>query len=105
MLFLTLFLVIRSAFAATIVVSDQQAGWEGTKAIDNDAGTFWHSTYSPSNVPLPHVATINLGSLQLVNGLYYLPRQDGTANGRIGQVRLTSTIHPASLMHPFQKKY
>lgn len=87
MKFLNLLLAARLAVAATIVVSDQQAGWEGSKAIDGNTGTFWHSTYSPSNVPLPHTATIDLGSTQLLNGFNYLPRQDGNANGRIGQVR------------------
>ena len=99
---LKLLLAVRLVVAATITVSDQQTGWEGSKAIDSTAGTFWHSVYSPSNVPLPHVATIDLGSAQLLNGFNYLPRQDGNMNGRIGQVR--SSIPFFSLL-PFHHKF
>lgn len=88
---LKLLLTSQLAAAATITVSSQQSGEEGTKAVDGNTGTHWHSQWSPA-VQLPHTATIDLGSIQTLNGFNYLPRQDGTANGRIGQYTLeTST--------------
>lgn len=92
MIFLSLLLAAaRIAAAATIVVSDFQGGWPGTSAIDNNDNTFWHSGYNPSNIPLPHTAKIDLGSTLLLNGFNYLPRQDGNANGRIGQYKLEAS--------------
>lgn len=70
---------------ATITVDSFQVGDEGAKAIDTNTATFWHSQYSPTLVQLPHTATIDLGSSQLLNGFSYLPRQDGNSNGNIGQ--------------------
>jgi hypothetical protein len=91
-----LILTAHVAVAATIVVSDQQSGGEGTKAVDGNTGTFWHSQYTPTLLPLPHIATIDLGTIQLLNGFNYLPRQDGQANGRIGQYKVeTSTDNAA----------
>ena len=93
--FLNFFLLAKLAAAATIVVSDQQPADPGSRAVDGNRNTFWHSQYSP-NLPLPHTATIDLGSIQLLNGFNYLPRQDGNANGRIGQYTLeTSTDNSA----------
>lgn len=87
---LSLIFLSKLVAAATIVVSSQQANNEGTKAVDGNTGTFWHSQYNP-NLPLPHTATIDLGAIQLLNGFSYLPRQDGTANGRIGQYTLEAS--------------
>jgi hypothetical protein len=91
MKYLTVLLALRLVRAATIVVSDAQSGWDGPNAVDNNPSTFWHSVYSPSNLPLPHTATIDLGNMQLLNGFNYLPRQDGNANGRIGQFTLEAS--------------
>jgi galactose oxidase len=96
MKYLSLFLTIPLAAAVTIVVSDAQPGWDGPNAIDNNPATFWHSVYSPSNYPLPHTATVDLGNIQLLNGFNYLPRQDGNANGRIGQYTLEASTDNVS---------
>jgi len=96
MKYITLLLIVRFAAAATIVVSDAQAGWGGPSAVDGNPATFWHSVYSPSNLPLPHTATIDLGNIQLLNGFNYLPRQDGNANGRIGQYTLEASTNNAA---------
>lgn len=90
MRYLNLLWAARLAAAATIVVSDFQSGTEGAKAVDGSTGTFWHSAWNPV-VALPHTATIDLGNVQLINGFNYLPRQDGTANGRIGQYTLEAS--------------
>lgn len=71
----------------TIVVDsqDSESGAYGTNAIDGNTSTFWHSEFKPVLVPLPHNATIDMKTASLVGSITYLPRQDGEANGRIGQ--------------------
>jgi hypothetical protein len=76
---------IHHVSGATITVDSFQIGNEGAKAIDTNTSTFWHSQYSPTLAQLPHTAVIDLGSSQLLNGFSYLPRQDGSSNGNIGQ--------------------
>jgi galactose oxidase len=69
----------------TAVASDSQAGDPVSNALDGNPATFWHSEYSPDEVPLPHSITVNMHALHYVSGLTYLPRQDGVSNGNIGQ--------------------
>ncbi|MFJ9340493.1 TIM-barrel domain-containing protein [Streptomyces sp. NPDC101733] len=54
-------------------------------AFDGNPATLWHTAWS-SGTPaaLPHEIVIDLGARQAVDGIGYLPRQDGGANGRIG---------------------
>jgi galactose oxidase len=52
-------------------------------ALDGDPTTFWHSQYNPAT-PLPHYYTIDMKTLLPVKALQYIPRQDGNANGNIG---------------------
>jgi len=51
-------------------------------AIDGDPATFWHSARVARD-PLPATVTLDLGRLRGVEGLTYLPRQDGQDNGHI----------------------
>lgn len=53
-------------------------------AIDGNPATMWHTAYSPSSAALPHEIQIDLGGRYDVDGISYLPRQDGGSNGRIG---------------------
>ena len=68
----------------TVTVDSFQPGNEANKMLDGDTNSIWHSAWT-SNSPLPHTITIDLKSTQNVNGLTYLPRQDGNSNGNIGQ--------------------
>ena len=84
---------------ASVIASDvsiSQAGWTVTadsantgnaasNAIDGDTSTFWHTEYNPTNVPLPHMITVDMGSSYTVGSVTYLPRQDGQSDGNIGQ--------------------
>ncbi|MFJ6940382.1 TIM-barrel domain-containing protein [Streptomyces sp. NPDC101132] len=55
-------------------------------AVDGNAGTLWHTAWSSGKAAaLPHEIQIDLGARYTVDGLGYLPRQDGGVNGRIGQ--------------------
>lgn len=69
----------------TVVADSYQAGNEPTKVLDGNSTTFWHTQFNPNNPALPHTITIDMKSSYLVNGLSYLPRQDGSKNGNIGQ--------------------
>ena len=72
----------------TVTVDSFQPGNEPARVLDGDTTTFWHTAYSPVNIPLPHNITINMQTLNYVNGLSYLPRQDGNSNGNIGQHKI-----------------
>ncbi|MGW4695541.1 TIM-barrel domain-containing protein [Kitasatospora cineracea] len=77
-----------------------QAGWKvvaadsqettnengaAANAIDGSSATIWHTQWSGTAAPLPHEIQLDLGARYAVDGLGYLPRQDGGVNGRIGQ--------------------
>jgi hypothetical protein len=55
----------------------------GTKAIDGNVNTIWHTVYSPSAAALPHTIILDLGASYQVDGFKYLPRQDSNPNGTI----------------------
>ena len=76
----------------TVTADSFQPGNEPARVLDGDTTTFWHTAYSPVNVPLPHNITINMQKLYYVNGLSYLPRQDGNSNGNIGQHQIQLSI-------------
>ncbi|KAL8916958.1 MAG: hypothetical protein Q9172_006042 [Xanthocarpia lactea] len=71
----------------TVTVDSFQTGTnnEAAKAIDGNTGTIWHTQWMPTNVALPHTITLDMKKSYNVNGLTYLPRQDGNSNGNIGQ--------------------
>jgi len=55
--------------------------------LDGDPRTIWHTEWAKRQPPHPHEITIDLGGVEKVSGLYYLPRQDGP-NGRIARYRV-----------------
>ncbi|KAL9598135.1 MAG: hypothetical protein Q9219_004691 [cf. Caloplaca sp. 3 TL-2023] len=69
----------------TVSVDSFQPGNEATNVLDGNTGSIWHTQWTPTNAPLPHSITIDMKKTINVNGLTYLPRQDGVGNGNIGQ--------------------
>ncbi|MCJ1310119.1 hypothetical protein MMC25_003780 [Agyrium rufum] len=69
----------------TATADSSQSGNAPASVLDGNSATFWHSQYTPTLAPLPHNITINMGNSYLVNGFSYLPRQDASSNGNIGQ--------------------
>lgn len=71
---------------------------EGTKAIDGNAGTIWHTVWSTPDpdAPHPHWIVIDMGTSQPVGGFRYLPRQSGGSNGRIANYQLEGSNDQAS---------
>ncbi|MGW7140499.1 TIM-barrel domain-containing protein [Streptomyces xanthophaeus] len=77
----------RSAWSLVSADSQETTGENGAarNAFDGNPATLWHTAWSQGTpAPLPHELQIDLGSRHTVDGLGYLPRQDGGANGRIG---------------------
>jgi lysophospholipase L1-like esterase len=64
----------------SIPVPDNRA----VNAIDGDVNTFWHSAWYLHSGALPHDFRVNLGAMYDIDGIRYLPRQDGNVNGRVG---------------------
>lgn len=56
--------------------------------LDGDPATIWQSKWAAPPAPLPHSVTVDLHTATAVAGLRYLPRQDSTPNGRIGQYQV-----------------
>lgn len=60
-------------------------------AIDGQTNTIWHTQYGSTVAPLPHWFRIDAGSQVTAMGLAYLPRQDGSRNGWIGQYNVQAS--------------
>ena len=73
----------------TATASDQAAGYPASNAVDGKTATFWHSSYSPTPVPLPHSITIDMHATNPLVGLTYLPRQDSSRNGTFGRYSIS----------------
>lgn len=60
---------------------------QGSNAIDGDASTFWHTRWAVgADAPRPpHEIEIDLGASYELEGFRYLPRQDESAAGQIGE--------------------
>ncbi|MDA2074684.1 M60 family metallopeptidase [Bacillus cereus] len=59
--------------------SEESTG-SASKAIDGKPDTFWHSSWTPNQYP--YNLTLELGDTRTISQLEYLPRQDGSENGR-----------------------
>ncbi len=57
-------------------------------AVDGDPNTVWFTKWTPTNDPLPHEIQLSLNGTYTVNSFKYLPRQDGSLNGRVGQYEI-----------------
>jgi PKD repeat protein len=55
----------------------------GTNGFDDNPASIWHTVYCRGIPALPHELQIDLGGQYNLNGLGYLPRQDGCSNGWI----------------------
>lgn len=66
--------------------SDQEPTGEGPNqgraifAFDNNTSTFWHSQWNIAQPPYPHWISIDMGTSNIIRGIYLLPRT-GNATG------------------------
>ena len=65
--------------------SQQLPNYPATAAIDGNASTFWTYKFDPvsARTPHPHYLVLDLGDSYPVEGLKYLPRQDGNLYGTV----------------------
>jgi F5/8 type C domain/NPCBM-associated, NEW3 domain of alpha-galactosidase len=84
----TIYLSVVPQSQMTATASSYQSGYPPSNAIDGDAGTLWHTEWSPDRAYPPQSITLGLGGGYNVSGLLYLPRQDGNANGIITSYRV-----------------
>jgi galactose oxidase len=81
----------RAGWTAT-ANSEEPAGDLASNVLDGSTTTFWHTQWVTASPGYPHQLTINMGQTLTVTGLQYLPRQDGNANGYVGnyEIRLST---------------
>ena len=66
---------------ASATATSQHSGNEATNAIDGNTGTIWHTNWS--SIPeFPVTLTLTLREDSHVDFVRYIPRQDGSVNGR-----------------------
>jgi len=68
----------------TLACSSSQGAKNISKAFDGTPETYWHSKYGKDAGKHPYIIDIGIGRLAAINGIQYLPRQNGE-NGRIAE--------------------
>jgi hypothetical protein len=94
-----------ATLGARVIDTDSEDSANGNiaaNAIDGNADTIWHTSYTPVPDPMPHHLTIDLGRAVTLKGITYLPRQDG-ANGRIAECEIYCSTEPNSWAAPTAK--
>ena len=84
------YLQVAKKLGARVIEADSEDSSNGNvaaNAIDGDPGTIWHTQWQPAHDPMPHHLIVDLGRAVRLEGITYLPRQDG-ANGRIAGCEL-----------------
>lgn len=64
-----------------VIASSSQAGAEAERAFDGNPATDWHTSHGASQPPPPHWLGMEFSTPQPLEGVRYLPRQGGYANG------------------------
>ncbi|BCX46946.1 hypothetical protein HAHE_08540 [Haloferula helveola] len=67
--------------AWTVIASSEQGGSLAMAAFDGDPKTSWHSRYGGKKENPPHWIGLEFGKPQAMEGVSYLPRQEGFSNG------------------------
>ena len=73
----------------------------GENLIDNNPATHWHTRWS--NSPQPHEAQLDLIEEKNLIGFTYLPRQDGSPNGRVADFEVYVSNDPKKWGEPAAK--
>jgi beta-galactosidase len=79
----------RETWKVAYADSEEVDGDDGSaeNVFDLQGTTFWHTQWESAQPVHPHQLVLDLGGVQTVAGLRYLPRQD-SANGRIKDYRI-----------------
>ena len=73
---------------ASATAGSYQSGQGPEKALDGDTSTLWHSKWSAGHNRADHWFVIDYGKEYMVDGLRYMPRQEGGTNGIITEYRI-----------------
>ncbi|MGH2272270.1 discoidin domain-containing protein [Anaerohalosphaeraceae bacterium U12dextr] len=76
---------MQSLQAKVVFTDSQERGYEGSKAIDGDPATMWHTAWTADKTPYPHEIRIELAQDIEIYGFSCLLRQDGNRNGRVAE--------------------
>jgi galactose oxidase len=63
-----------------------------SNVLDGNPATIWHTEWTPIEAPPPHMITIDMNGLNVLDGITYLPRQDGNSNGNIGEHQIFTSV-------------
>jgi hypothetical protein len=75
---------------ALVMKTDSEVqGFEGSKAIDGDPNSFWHTPWSGEMQGYPHILDIDLGKETAIKGYSLQPRTDGITGGWISRASLS----------------
>ena len=74
-----------------VSVDSEDTNHSADHAIDGNPSAFWQ-TSAQDGKPLPRQITIDMGGMQRIAGLAYLPRQDGNHDGVVEDYRFESSI-------------
>ena len=64
-----------------VIASSSQEGADAGRAFDGNPATDWHTKHGAAQPPPPHWIGLEFGTPQALEGIRYLPRQGGYANG------------------------
>lgn len=70
------------------VDSEHNSSRLATNTIDGDNATFWHTEWSPGTPGFPHEIIYQSNSSEEFVAFSYLPRQDGSSNGRVANFEI-----------------
>jgi hypothetical protein len=94
-----------ATLGARVIEADSEDSANGNvaaNAIDGNPETIWHTQWVPTNDPMPHHLTIDLGRAVTLKGITYLPRQDMAA-GRIAECEVYCSSEPNAWSAPISK--
>jgi galactose oxidase len=74
----------------TATANNQSSSHPASNVVDGNGATFWSSNRAAR---LPHSITIDMHAVTYVSGLTYLPRQDASHNGDIGEYLISVSLN------------
>lgn len=82
--------ILQTGMSVSYADSEEVIGENGSanNILDGDESTIWHTQWYGSSPCHPHEVVIDLGMMYDIQGLSYLPRQDGSENGMIADYEI-----------------
>ena len=84
----------------TATADSYQPGYPPSNVLDGNTNTYWHTPFGTNGNPLPHTLTIDMKQSYLINSVAYIPRQDGSSNGNVGQHMIQTSLDGVTFATP-----